>query len=56
MIYAEVIGTCRHPGCGKPATHQLMRSGTDRRGMACTRHVDVVGRAIAKAIGEEYAR
>ena len=55
MIYPEQIGRCQYGGCGKPATHRLMHSGTDPRGMACAKHVAVVGKGIAQRLGEDYS-
>ena len=53
-IYSEVIGACASALCPRPATHRLMRSGTDSRGLACSRHVHKLGRELAARLGEEY--
>lgn len=53
-IYVEAFGRCQEPGCGKAASFQLMRSGTDRRGVACSQHVTRVGKRIAAALNEDY--
>lgn len=50
-IYAVKLEGCRV--CGKPATHALERSGNDRRGLACARHVAAEVRRLAKALGED---
>ncbi len=50
-VYAVPLEPCKV--CGKPATHAIERSGTDRRGVTCARHVNAEVRRLAAALGEE---
>ena len=49
-VYAERLPRCP---CGAPAAYGIQLSGTDRRGVACARHVNREIKGLAGRLGED---
>ena len=52
-FYKVELSRCLYPGCKRPATWQVHRSGTQTYGVYCDRHVEAQLKELRKVYGEK---